>query len=167
MRDMSQGISFISLGIACLSLGWQVAIWLFSAGRPKANLLYGIMASGSAYVGEVRRDGTPPDVSDFAQQGIVGTPVLGVKVTVRGRAPVTVDRIEVHSQSRKLSIVPIGMLQGNPLPHRLEAGTNSNWYIPIDAVIPLTKVSKNPYVYITVQLGSGKNLKTRGHLRLS
>jgi hypothetical protein len=46
-------VSAVSLLVAGLSLGWQIAQWLLSAARPKAQLMHGVVNGGGAYVGPV------------------------------------------------------------------------------------------------------------------
>src|SRR4051794_26170762 len=65
-------IAAISLLFAGLSLGWQVAQWLLSAARPKAQLMHGVLDAGGAYVGPVGRGGKRMDVQQFRRQGFTG-----------------------------------------------------------------------------------------------
>lgn len=68
-------VATVSLLVAGLSLGWQVAQWLLSAARPKATLLYGLVAGTGAYSAPVPKSGRRLDVDHLHRQGIGGLPI--------------------------------------------------------------------------------------------
>ena len=63
-------IASISLLVAGLSLGWQIAQWLLSAGRPKAMLLHGVQGGGGVVTGPVQKTGAPRNVKNLRNQAL-------------------------------------------------------------------------------------------------
>ncbi len=165
-------ISVVSLVLAGLSLGWQIAQWLLSAGRPKAALLHGIWQGTAAYVRDVGRDGAPFDTSGLRHQGIDGQSVVGIRVTNHGRAPVTVVRVEMRARGGDLSVIPPNGPMGPSLPYRLEPGTSASWYMDADDAVALASISRGEVlhqrvtgVYMVAELGTGKAVVTPRTLR--
>jgi hypothetical protein len=160
-------IAAISLLVAGLSLGWQVAQWLLSAGRPKATLVHGIIERAGAYVGPVGDGGKRHNLRSLRQQGMSGPEVVGIQVTNHGRAPVTVEGVSVRTRGGVMSFVPHGDRIGPDLPHRLEPNTNASWYVALDRGVLLASSSREVLgesvtgIYMTAQLGNGKSVKTR------
>lgn len=165
-------IASISLLVAGLSLGWQIAQWLLSAGRPKAMLLHGVQGGGGVVTGPVERTGAPRNIKNVRKQGFDGPEIIGVQVTNRGRAPVTVESVALCPRGGEVRFVPQGELNGSELPHRLEAGTNSSWFVDADLGHRLVAVSRDTLqeriqgVYMSVTLGTGKTIKTPTTLRM-
>ena len=153
--------------VAGLSLGWQIAQWLLSAGRPKATLLHGLVDGSDVYDGPVTKKRAGFNLDQLRRQGIDGTPVIGVKVVNHGRASVTVDRISVHHHGGGMAYTPVGQLIGPELPYRLEAGTNASWYVPEEIAHRLAHASREALgetitgVYLTASLATGKSIETR------
>ncbi|NNM46968.1 phosphoribosylamine--glycine ligase [Knoellia koreensis] len=164
-------ISAVSLLLAGLSLGWQIAQWLLSAGRPKAVLMHGVWQGAGAYVGPVTADRSPLDLNTLRRQGIDGLEVVGIRVTNHGRAPVSVEWVAVHCRGGTMVFVPEADRLGPGLPYRLEAGTNTSWYVDVDRATRLASSSREVLrepvtgVYMTAQLGTGKTIETSGTLR--
>jgi hypothetical protein len=164
-------VSAVSLVLAGLSLGWQIAQWLLSAGRPKAALMHGVWQRNGAYVGRVKSNQNPLEVSRLREQGIDGPEVVGVQVTNHGRAPVTVEQVSLRARGGAMSFVPITERLGPELPYRLEPGTNAAWYVTADNAVRLAKSSRDVLreqvtgVYMTAQLGTGKTIETSETLR--
>ena len=165
-------IASISLLVAGLSLGWQIAQWLLSAGRPKAKLLHGVQGRGGLATGPVEKSGEPRNFESLREQGFNGPEIIGVQVTNHGRAPVTVDRIALCTRGGTMRFMPQGELIGPQMPHRLEAGTNESWYVDADLTNSLVAASRNALdehisgVYMTVALGTGKSITTPTTLRM-
>lgn len=164
-------LSAVSLLVAGLSLGWQVAQWLLSAGRPRAVLFHGVWQGQSAIVGPVPKKGRPLNLDRLRSQGYDGPAVVGVEVTNHGRAPVTVEKVVLHTRGGKMSLVPIAERLGPDLPYRLEPGTNASWYVDADHAVRLAESSREVLkesvtgVYMVAQLATGKSVKTRRTLR--
>ena len=165
-------IASISLLVAGLSLGWQIAQWLLSAGRPKAMLLHGVQGGGGVVTGPVQKTGAPRSVKDLRNQGFNGAEVIGVQVTNHGRASVMVESVALCPRGGEVRFIPQGELIGPELPHRLEAGTNSSWFVDAELGHRLVAVSRDALqeriqgVYMSVTLGTGKTIKTPTTLRM-
>jgi hypothetical protein len=165
-------VSAVSLLVAGLSLGWQVAQWLLSAARAKAVLLHGVLGPGGAYVGPVLREGRAHDVQSLRTQGATGPEVVGVKVTNHGRAPLVVEGVAVKMHGSGMSLVPIADRIGPELPCRIEPGANATWYTPMDGAKALVSSTREVLhhsitgVYMTAELGTGKTVKTRNALQM-
>lgn len=162
-----------ALLIAGLSLGWQVTQWLLSAGRPRAILFHGLWEGRAAIVGPVPKSGgRPANVPSLRRQGYRGPEVVGVEVTNHGRAPVTVEKVALHTRGGEMSLVPIADRLGPDLPYRLEPGTNASWYVEADHAVRLVESSREVLnesitgVYMVAQLATGKAVETRRTLRL-
>lgn len=159
-------ISGISLLFAGVSLGWQIAQWLLSAGRPKAELRHGVQGGGGAVTGPVGKSGNPFRIQNLRQQGFTGPELIGVQITNHGRSSVTVESVALAPRGGGARFVPEAQLLGPDLPHRLEAGTNASWYV--DAVVghQLIAVSRTALkekisgVYMTATMGTGKIIST-------
>lgn len=164
-------ISAVSLLLAGLSLGWQIAQWLLSAGRAKATLMHGLVQREDPYVGPVAKNGSPFDLAKLRRQGIDGPSVVGIQVVNRGRAPLSVERVSLCTRGGTLQFVPIGDVRGPALPYRLAPGTNASWYVSEDNALRLVNSSREALgepvigVYMSAQLGTGKTVKTPQTLR--
>ncbi|MBA4608425.1 phosphoribosylamine--glycine ligase [Aeromicrobium sp. Marseille-Q0843] len=163
-------ISALSLVLAGLSLGWQVAQWLLAGGRPRATLIHGLVDGNSVYSGRVK-EGVPHDLSSLRRQGIIGTQVVGIRVTNHGRAPVSISSVAVHTRGGALTLNPLGGLIGPSLPYQLLPGTNETWYVDAVDVAKLASSSREVLnenvqgIYMTAALGTGKSIKTPEFLR--
>lgn len=159
-------VSAVSLLVAGLSLGWQVAQWLLSAARPKAKLMHGVVDGSGAYVGPVGRSGARLNVQQLRPQGIAGPEVIGIQVTNHGRAPLVVERVTVHTRGGQMTFMPVGDLIGPTLPQTIEPGANQSWYTDLDRANALASSSREVLkeqvtgVYMTALLGTGKTIKT-------
>lgn len=165
-------ISAFSLLVAGGSLGWQVAQWLLSGGRPKATLIHGLVTtSGAAYSGPVTAKGSGFRLSNLRDQGISGVEVVGVQVTNHGRAPVVVEHVKLHPRGGTMAFEPVAERIGADLPYTLEAGTNATWFMDIEHAARLADMSRDVLkesvsgVYMTAQLGTGKTIKTNRTFR--
>ncbi len=158
-------LSALSLVLAGLSLGWQIAQWLLSAGRPKATLLHGMLQGSGIYSGRVK-NGRPHDLASLRSQGINGPQVVGIRVTNHGRAPVSITRVAVQARGGQLSLNPVSEIVGPPLPHQLQPGTNEAWYVAAEDAVRLATSSREVLkdkvsgIYMTAELGTGKAIKT-------
>ena len=164
-------ISSLSLLIAGLALGWQVALYLLSAGRPRAILMQGVLDGGSAITMPVPNNGGGFDVASLRRQGFDGAEVIGVEVTNHGRLPVTVEAITLHPRGGKMSVMPVGERIGPDLPHTVAPGTNASWYMPRELAFKLAESSREVLhervksVYGRAKLATGKAVDTKNELR--
>lgn len=165
-------ISALSLVLAGLSLGWQIAQWLLSAGRPKAKLVHGILNSSEVYSGPVTKKGRPFDLEKFRNQGIDGIAVVGIQITNHGRAPVIIETVTLLPRGGVMRWISVGNLVGPELPHRLKPGTNESWFVPMETAVRLVHSSREALneevsgVYMAVQLGTGKAINTSETLQV-
>jgi len=166
-------ISCFSLVIASLALGWQIAQWLLSGGRAKATLVHGMLSEAGAYSGAVAKHGAGHNLETLRRQEIRGTEVLGVTVFNTGRLPVVVMRYKVELAGGNLPLSPLADAIGPQLPHKLEPGHSETWYVDMRDVVNLVDSSRavldeQPLdVYMSVQTGLGKTLKTRRQMKTS
>lgn len=165
-------ISAVSLAVAGTSLGWQIAQWLLSAGRPKAKLLHGVQGGGGAVTGPVGKDGKQFRTDRLRAQGFNGPELIGVQITNHGRAPVTIESVSVAPRGGSARFVPQAQLMGPDLPHRIDAGTNASWYVDVEVGQLLVETSRTALeervtgVYMTATLGTGKEISTPTTLRI-
>lgn len=165
-------LSAVSLVLACLALGWQVALYLLTAGRPKATLMQGVMARSGAYVVPVSRDGQPLNADQLRSQGADGPEMIGIQVTNHGRMPISIESVALHTRGGSMTYMPIGDRIGPDLPFKVEPGTNQSWYMPIRNAQALASTSrdiaKEPVtgVYARAHLGTGKSVDTPQTLRV-
>lgn len=161
-------ISVGSLTIAGLSLGWQVAQWLWSGRRPRAHLLHGLLTRTNAAVGPIRRDGLPRNLTHLREQGIDGEEILGIKIISLGRLPIEVESISIHFRGSSMTLVPQRepALVGPDLPHRIEPGSSCSWYVPFDTFVPVIRACRTSShenitgVYLGAELGDGRTVRT-------
>lgn len=165
-------ISAISLALAGTSLGWQIAQWLLSGGRPKATLMHGMIHGAGAFVGPVQKDGKPFNLAGLHSQGFRGQEVVGVQVTNHGRAAVTVESVAVCPRGGSMRFVPVDQRIGPELPHQIEPGTNESWFVPVDVGTLLATTSREAAgepvtgVYMVARIGTGKSVETPTTLRM-
>lgn len=157
-------ISCGSLLLAGLSLGWQVAQWLLSAARPRAELRHGLLARGSIVCGTVSKEGVGCDVAQLLMQGFTGSEVLGILVTNHGRASLSVDRVAVRARGGKMSLVPTTTF-GPDLPYTIQPGTNASWYMPLEQaemLLAAARAANDPVtgLYMAAELGTGRTIHT-------
>lgn len=160
-------VAALSLVMAALSLGWQIAQYLLSAGRPKATLLHGLSTGGEAYSGPVGSDQERFNLGGLRKQGMTGIEVVGVQVTNHGRAPVIVESVSLRPRGGSMSFMPIGERIGPELPHKLDPGANASWFLDHAHAVRLAEASRSAAgekvsgVYMAAQLGTGKTIKTK------
>jgi Phage integrase family len=99
------------------------------------------------------------NMTRMAEQGF-GMEVIGVEVFNRGRIGVNITGWKI--QTGKESYTPVADQIGPHLPHRLEPGASAQWFMPMDAMRKVVRVSaevlgrSNPAeVWAIVQLGTG------------
>lgn len=164
-------ISAVSLVLAGVSLGWQIAQWLLSAGRPKASLRHGVSGSLGTIVGPVTKAEPGLRTSRLRKQGICGEEIIGIQITNHGRSPVSVESVALCPRGGHTRFVPVDQLMGPELPYRLEAGTNASWHLAFDHAHTLVRASRDALgepvrgVYMRATLGTGKEIQTPETLR--
>lgn len=164
-------VAGLSLLVSGLSLGWQIASWLMSAGRVKATLHHGLLTPDFAYTREVGRDGAPAPLEGFQGQRIRGREVLGIEVINVGRAPVKVARYQVALARTGATATPLADSIGPDLPHRIEPGESATWYVEMDSVRGLVYAGQviqkgAREVYMTAELATRKEHRTKTSLKV-
>lgn len=159
-------VAVVGLAVAALSLGWQIASWLLSAGRVRPRLRHGILTPGGLFSALVTESGAPADLASITEQGFIGSEVLAVQVANIGRGPVTVERFEVVLRGGKVSFVPHGDAIGPALPTRMEPGTSETWMVKMETVRAFVHASQvltpgRRRVGMTVELATGQKRSTR------
>lgn len=126
--DMTTVIAVSGLLLALVSLGWQLAEHRLAGPRVRAELFWGVQGSQGRVVGPVR--GKLPDLDLARPGGGPGLAIMGVRARNVGRLPIDITdfRIEVDG-GLAYSLPDWGV---NPaIPHRLEAGSATDFLIPL------------------------------------
>lgn len=169
--DAAVWFAIASLALSCLSLGWQVATWLMSTGKPKATLVYGVHQASGLPNAPVGDSGEPPfDPNELYRQGVVGQTVIGIQVVNHGRAPVTIVRVDLRARGGKASYTPTGNQIGDAIPCRIEPGAMATFFLPVvhaEQVLLAEELLKTQVagVYMTSRTATGKAIETPQTLR--
>jgi hypothetical protein len=137
--DVAVLMAGLSLLVAALSLGWQIAVHQLEGRRVRVTLVHGAAGRGSVVTSKVGRTGAPSNHARLAEQGFTEA-VIGVAVTNLGRAPVRVDRYSVLPVGR--AAASLSVLGENVLANRAMAPTSNR-------------------VRMSVELGTGDVRRTR------
>lgn len=154
--------------LAVVSLIWQSVTWKLSGSRARAKVLKAaIQQTGTAYAT------LPPGRSweeigsaEYTSQGFTRK-ALFLRVVNTGRQPVQIENWKVRFPGK----VRVGQLRsplGPALPHRLEVSASQQWGIELtdltDMVNQICKLKGKKYlrVYLEVELGHDKTIRTRG-----
>lgn len=170
--DLGLLLACLSLAVAALSLGWQIAVWTLEGRRVRLTLTHGAMGFHGSVTGKVARDGRPKDLTQVRAEGFSGEEVIGVAVTNLGRAPVRIDKYSVRMVDGGLEASFLGEAIGPDLPFRLPPGETETWYARASSARALVHAQRTlrPHasgrVRMTVQLGTGDVRLTRRHLEL-
>ena len=165
-------IACLSLGIAALSLGWQVAGYLLEGRRVRVTLLHGAHGPNGAAVGPVQRSGLPNNLRGLRADGFTEMEVVGITVTNIGRAPVTVERYTVHAKHGGVAFTPIGDHMGPAIPCRIPPGDSATWYADLQSAQALlaarnaVNAHRSNSVYMSVTLGTGDRKATKREIQL-
>jgi hypothetical protein len=174
----------VSLAVSVFSVGWQVAVWLFDAGRVRVVLRHGLLTRSAAITSKVGTGGgglfapgahspgmSASDLENIRSQGHDGPEVLGIAVTNSGRVPVTVTKYGAKLTGTGLEFSPLADQLGPALPCRLEPGTTELWLVEMDTVrrfVHAGQVVKQGARDVTMfaELGTGKVAMTRSAIRI-
>lgn len=160
----------LSLLVAALSLGWQIASWSLDGRRVRVVLIHGAVGLSGMATGKVGRDRQPKDLDSLRAEGFTDAEVVGISVTNVGRAPVRIDRYGVRLKKGGFAYYPIGDAIGPELPFRLAPGETESWLADAaDArrlVTTTRKVgrSSSSDVVMEIVLGTGDVKRTRRSL---
>lgn len=160
-------ISVLSLIIAGLALGWQIAVWALNGPRIRTVLQHGVIGRGGAVVTTVGRDKKLRDMSSMREQGWNGPDVIAVLVTNTGRLRAKITRFGVHLKRSGMSVqYPAGNKWSPELPHWLEPGESATWYVDMQDARALVYATRQTGqtgaggVFMTVETGTGKTIAT-------
>lgn len=164
------GIACLSLLVAAMSLGWQVAAWALEGPRVKVQLREGVLGRGGAASAAVLRNSSPRDLSDMRREGFDGEDLIGIRVTNVGRAKVKIERYGVQLRRGGMSLeFTEPHSYSSPLPHWLEPGESGSWFLPMQdarALVYATRgIDATAFgVRAFVELGDGRQRLTSAHL---
>ena len=166
-------VACLSLVVASLALGWQVAAWHMDGPRVRLRLKQGLAGNGGVASSTVGRGGQLRDMRTMREQGWRGPDLVGVEVTNLGRSRVQVKNTSIGLRRGGMSAsFPGGNPWSPPLPHWIEPGTTETWYVELDAAATLVNTTRDVVdksaggVHMTVELGNGRTIRTRQFLRL-
>lgn len=167
---LSLVVASLSLGVAGLSLTWQIAQWVLSSARARVTLMHGLQAADVIYMGAIsRKRSTPSSPELLRSREIQGREIHGVAVANVGRASLTVQRVAMRVHRWDVTYIALSApeLLGPSLPRRIDPGENASWYIDTEVARGLAQLAREsggpqtPKIYMSVTLGTGKTIRTR------
>lgn len=173
MDYLTLSLAGLSLLVAALSLGWQIAGYLLEGRRVRVTLLHGAQGPVGVAVGPVKRDQKPNNLSGLRAEGFEGTEIIGITATNIGRAPITIERYTVHSDKGGMAFTPMGIRIGPEFPFRLPPGESQSWYAEMrDArtlihSVNAVRAARATSVYMSVTLGTGDQKSTKRRIRVT
>lgn len=173
MEIFTLAIAILSLLLAALALGWQIAAWAMDGPRLRATLQHGLLGRGGSVVSTVGRDSKLRDMTSMREQGWNGPDVVAVLVTNHGRSRAKVTRFGLQLKRGGMSVQYPNSNEWSPeLPFWLDPGESATWYADMQdarALVGATRASVQPDaggVFMTIETGTGKSIRTRQHLAL-
>lgn len=173
MDYLTLSLAGLSLLVAALSLGWQVAGYLLEGRRVRVTLLHGAQGHVGAAVGPVKRDRKPNNLRGLRAEGFEGTEIIGITATNIGRAPITIERYSVHAHKGGMAFTPLGDRMGPEFPFRLPPGESQSWYAEMrDAralihALNAVKPARTGDVYMSITLGTGDQKHTKRRIQVT
>lgn len=172
MDYLTLSLAGLSLLVAALSLGWQIAGYLLEGRRVRVTLLHGSQGHSGIAVGAVTRDRKPKDLRPLRAEGFEGTEIIGITATNIGRAPITIEKYSVHAHNGGMAFTPLGDRIGPELPFRLAPGESQSWYAEMrDArallhALGAVQPVRNHDVYMSITLGTGDLKRTKRRIQV-
>lgn len=173
MEVAAISIAVLSLVVAALALGWQIAAWRFEGPRLRLTLQHGLYGHGGVVTDAVNRSRKLRDMSSLREQGWDGPELVAVEVTNHGRSRAKVARYAIRLKRGGTSVEYPQALLGSPeLPHWLEPGESATWYAELRDAVALVQATRASLrrdaggVFMTVETGTGRRLRTRRYLDL-
>lgn len=158
-------VAIVSLVLAALSLGWQIAQFLLTGARVRAGLKAGLLGSGGALVWPVTT--RQVDVERYRQQGFTD-PVFAIEVRNTGRMSIAVEQVKVRFEGWGAEFHEPEAPYNPPSPTRLEPHSSKTWYVNADTVKAAARsaieagMATRPLRACGVAaLGDGKRVTTR------
>ena len=162
-RIATLGIAVLGLCLSVASLVWQATTFRLSGPRVRVELRVGA-TNGQTYATMPLKQDWYDSVIRLQQQGM-GLPIIAVMIRNVGRQATSV----VNYAAALDTGISFGMTSPprgcKPLPHRLEAEDQILYYVELEDCLRLAHsvqfLPKKPSrLHMTVDLGSGKTLKT-------
>lgn len=157
MEVAALAIAILSLTLAALALGWQVAAWALDGPRLRATLQHGVLGRGGAVVSTVGRNSKMRDMSSMQEQGWTAK----------------IMRFGIHLQRGGMSAqYPEGNAWSPRLPYWLEPGESATWYTELQDAKALIRATRQAVradaggMFMTIETGTGKTVRTRRVLEL-
>lgn len=166
-------VASLSLVVAALALGWQVASWLLDDARLKTRMKQGLAGRGSVVSADVLRSGKLCDMKSMRDQGWDGPDLIGIEVANIGRRRAKISRVGLSLKRGGTGLSHTEANAWSPsLPHWLEPGESDTWYFELDdarALITATRGSIDPNaggIVLQAITGTGKTAQTSRILEL-
>ncbi len=150
-------IAIAGFGLALVSLAWQASTYFLTGSRLRAALLLGA-TDGSVLITYPPDKATPETIAMHAKQGFT-KPVVVAEVRNIGRMPATVQKVTAYLENG-VGLQPLQHPHA-PLPYRLEAGSSESWWIDATAVASAAARLEKTRLSISVELGTGKVVRTK------
>ncbi|MGH7722093.1 MAG: hypothetical protein ACRENL_04555 [Candidatus Dormibacteria bacterium] len=170
MADLSAAALFVGtlgLVLSAASLTWQAATFTLSGARVRVAMRHGARNVGGIVSG---LPGTQ-SLDLLANQGFTDE-VVGASVSNVGRMAVQVSEVCAVLEGH-VRISALSGTVGPALPHQLPPQSSESWFLPAQPVRAAVYASKalpggkDPcYVWVEVQLGNGKVVKSKQRLLL-
>ncbi|WP_200331224.1 hypothetical protein [Leucobacter sp. L43] len=173
MEVAALAIAILSLVLAALALGWQIAAWALDGPRLRATLQHGVLGRGGVVVSTVGRNSKLRDMSSMREQGWNGPDVVAVLVTNYGRSRAKITRFGIQLQRGGMSAqYPESNAWSPQLPYWLEPGESATWHAELQDAKALIHATRQTVradaggVFLTIETGTGKTVRTRRLLEL-
>ncbi|MDT9591617.1 hypothetical protein RDV89_00965 [Nocardioides zeae] len=159
-------LALCSLVIATASLGWQVSMWLLTAGRPRVRLKHGLASPVGSYLSYVPKSGAPADLYALTRQGISGEEVVAVQVANVGRIPLVITGYSLALEGGTVRYHVHGEAVGPTLPHTIDPGASAMWMAPMERATRLAHASTGVEehrnrAFVVVETGLGRAVRTK------
>lgn len=137
-------VAILGVMMAALALVWQALAWRLDGARPSAELHIGATGYGGVAHGKVGNDRQFPHLSTMSEQGWNGQPLIGIKVTNRGRSRVKITGLGIFVKDGAFTVsVHRGFAADSPaIPHWIEGNDVATWWVPLDEMRALVKVNR-------------------------
>lgn len=157
-------VAAVGLVFAAASLGWNVAQFHLTGGRPSIDLIRGVLTPTGVITVPLNGNADRQLAQLRAEHGYTEQ-VIGVVVRNTGRTSVRVQRWGISCPGTAEYWL-IGDSLGPTLPASIEGGAQQTWVTPIEPAYALAYASAGirtdePAVHGKVELGDGKLLLSK------
>lgn len=157
-------IAILGLVVSVIALTWQIVAWRLTGSIVKVELLAGALGRGAAVCGPM--DSFRPD--NLVREGFQAM-VFVIRARNVGRIAVDVTHWSVATSKPDSWQYMLPGFQPNPsLPHRLEAGSSVDFYVPMREVFAAfyaaSKVSRvQKRIEGCITLATGQERRSEAH----